>query len=143
MNQNAEMLNFIYQNSGMGADTLAQILGIVKDEGMKEHLKMHQKQYQEIHEKAGNLLQENGYEEKDISSFEKISAYIMINLKTIMDKSDSHIAEMLIQGSNMGITDAVKKINLYEERAEKDITSLMKKLLKMEEENMEKMKQYL
>lgn len=143
MNQNAELLNFIYQNSEMGVETLNQIIEIVENPSLARQLETQRKTYKDIHMKSKEMLNENGYDEKAISTLEKISAYIMINLKTLTDKSDSHIAEMLIQGSNMGIIDAAKKINEYEDSAEKNIISLKKKLKKFEEENAEKMKAYL
>lgn len=143
MNQNAELLNFIYQNSEMGIETLNQIIEIVENPSLSRQLESQRSAYKQIHEKSKEMLNENGYDEKAISTLEKISAYIMINLKTLTDKSDTHIAEMLIQGSNMGIIDAAKKINEYEDSAEKNIISLMKKLKKFEEENAEKLKAYL
>ena len=39
MNANAELLNFVYQNSQMGIDTLSQIIEIAEDEKLKECLK--------------------------------------------------------------------------------------------------------
>lgn len=143
MNQNAELLNFIYQNSEMGVETLNQIIEIVENPSLARQLESQRSAYKQIHQKSKEMLNENGYDEKAISTLEKISAYIMINLKTLTDKSDTHIAEMLIQGSNMGIIDAAKKINEYENSAEKNIISLMKKLKKFEEENAEKLKSYL
>lgn len=143
MNQNAELLNFIYQNSEMGVETLNQIIEIVENPSLAKQLESQRSSYKEIHQKSKEMLNENGYDEKAISTLEKISAYIMINLKTLTDKSDTHISEMLIQGSNMGIIDAAKKINEYENSAEKNIISLMKKLKKLEEENAEKLKAYL
>ena len=89
------------------------------------------------------MLNENGYDEKGLNAFEKIRTYLMVNLQTMGDNSVSHIAEMLIQGSSMGITDAVKKIHEYEGQAEKDILKLMKELQVFEEKNVEKLKEYL
>lgn len=109
MNQNAELLNFIYQNSEMGVETLNQIIEIVENPSLAKQLESQRSSYKEIHQKSKEMLNENGYDEKAISTLEKISAYIMINLKTLTDKSDTHISEMLIQGSNMGIIDAAKK----------------------------------
>lgn len=45
----------------------------------------------------------------------------MVNLQTMADDSTSHIAKMLIQGSSMGITEAVKKLHQYENDVEKDV----------------------
>ena len=134
MSADAEMLNFIYQNSQMGVETLNQLIPMIEAQ---------LKEYEQIHEEAKKLLNRHGYDEKGIGALEKIMAYLMIDMKTLMDKSSSHIAEMLIQGSNMGIIDAVKRINQYEKEAEKEVTALMKRLLKFEENNVERLKEAL
>ena len=143
MSADAEMLNFIYQNSQMGVETLNQLIPMIDNEAFKKRLEAQLKEYEQIHEEEKKLLNRHGYDEKGIGALEKIMAYLMIDMKTLMDKSSSHIAEMLIQGSNMGIIDAVKRINQYEKEAEKEVTALMKRLLKFEENNVERLKEAL
>lgn len=143
MNANAELLNFVYQNSGMGVDTLNQLLDIVEGDDFRKQIESQLKGYRDFNEKAKAMLHENGYNEKDISAFQKITSNVMINVKTLTDKSNSHIAEMMLTGSNMGIIDAIKSIKKYEHDAEKDIVSLMNKLLDFEEKNVEKLKEFL
>ena len=67
----------------------------------------------------------------------------MVKLQTMAEYSTSHIAKMLIQGSSMGITEAVKKLHQYENDVEKDIKKLMERLQEFEEENVEKLKEFL
>ena len=143
MSADAEMLNFIYQNSQMGVETLNQLIPMIDNEAFKKRIEAQLKEYEQIHEEAKKLLNRHGYDEKGIGALEKIMAYLMIDMKTLMGKSSSHIAEMLIQGSNMGIIDAVKRINQYEKEAEKEVTALMKRLLKFEENNVERLKEAL
>lgn len=143
MSADAEMLNFIYQNSQMGVETLNQLIPMIDNEAFKKRIEAQLKEYEQIHEEAKKLLNRHGYDEKGIGALEKIMAYLMIDMKNLMDKSSSHIAEMLIQGSNMGIIDAVKRINQYEKEAEKEVTALMKRLLKFEENNVERLKEAL
>lgn len=143
MSADAEMLNFIYQNSQMGVETLNQLIPMIDNEAFKKRIEAQLKEYEQIHEEAKKLLNCHGYDEKGIGALEKIMAYLMIDMKTLMDKSSFHIAEMLIQGSNMGIIDAVKRINQYEKEAEKEVTALMKRLLKFEENNVERLKEAL
>ena len=143
MSADAEMLNFIYQNSQMGVETLNQLIPMIDNEAFKKRIEAQLKEYEQIHEEAKKLLNRHGYDEKGIGALEKIMAYLMIDMKTLMDKSSSHIAEMLIQGSNMGIIDAVKRINQYEKEAEKEVTALMKRLLKFEDNNVERLKEAL
>lgn len=142
MNGNTEMLNFIFQNSQMGVDTIKQLLGIVEDENFKEYLESQFNEYKEIHCTAQKALNENGQDEKGISTLDKIKTYLMINMQTMTDKTPSHISEMLIIGSNMGIIDAIKNLKKYN-YAEPSIVKLMEKLLKFEEDNVQQLKQFL
>ena len=142
MNVNAELLNFIYQNSQMGVETLEQLVPMAESEDFKCRLQSQLHEYQQIHTKAKEMLNQNGYDEKGISTFEKLRTYLMINVQTMTNKSSSHISEMLIIGSNMGIIDAIKNVRKYKD-AEKNILELMKNLQKFEETNVEQLKQFL
>lgn len=142
MNGNIEFLNYIYQNSGMGKDTIKQLIEISKNEEYKKVLQCQLEGYKEIHNIAEKKIEELNKEAKDINVFSKVSSYIMININTLMDKSPSHISEMLIQGSTMGIVDITKRINEYP-NADKDIIDLANKLLKFEQNNVEECKKYL
>jgi len=142
MNGNTEMLNFIFQNSQMGVDTIKQLLGIVEDETFKRYLESQFNEYKEIHSAAKEALNENGQDEKSISTLDKIKTYLMINVQTMTDKTPSHISEMLIIGSNMGIIDAIKNLKKYND-AEPSIVKLMEKLLKIEEDNVQQLKRFL
>lgn len=143
MNANAELLNFIYQNSQMGVDTLGQLLEITKDPDFVKVLEKQKKGYEEFHRQAKQMLNENGYDEKGLNTFEKIRTYLMVNLQTLGDDSVSHIAQILIEGSSMGITDALKKLHKYEGQSEREIQKLMNQLKEFEEKNVEKLKEFL
>jgi len=142
MNGNAELLNFVYQNSQMGLDTLQQLIGMLEDNNFKQQLESQYNEYNEINISAQTALNENGYDEKGIGTLQKIKTYLVLNLQTMTDKTPSHIAEMLIIGSNMGVIDAIKNLKKYE-HAEKSIIVLMEKLLKFEENNIQQLKTFL
>ncbi|MGI6576537.1 MAG: hypothetical protein ACOX1Q_00515 [Eubacteriales bacterium] len=142
MNKNAELLNFVYQNSQMGVHTLEQLIDIAENDNFKQHLQSQYREYQDIHRAAKEALNKNGYDEKGIGALDKIKTYLMINMQTLTDKSASHISEMLIIGSNMGIINAVKKLKRYKD-AEPDIINLMERLLKFEENNVQQLKAFL
>ena len=143
MNENAELLNYVYQNSQMGVESIDRILDLTEDESFREVLKEQQKDYMRFHEKAREKLHENGFDEKGLNSFEKMRTYLMINMQTLTDQSVSHIAKMMIQGSSMGITEALQKLHQYENDADKEIRKLMEDLKDFEEKNIERLKKYL
>jgi hypothetical protein len=142
MNGNAELLNFVYQNSQMGVETLNQLIGMVEDDTFKQHLESQYDEYKSIHDVSRSLLNKNGYDEKGLGALEKIRTYLMINMQTLTDKTSSHIAEMLIVGSNMGVINAVKNLKKYS-NAETEIKGLMERLLKFEENNIQQLKEFL
>ncbi|MDF2885681.1 MAG: hypothetical protein K0R23_66 [Lacrimispora sp.] len=140
MSADAELLNFIYQNSQMGVETLHQLLPMTDNEDFKKQLHAQLKEYTAIHEVAKELLNKNGCKEKEIGQIQKVMTYLAIDMKTMVDKTASHMAEMLILGSVRGIIDCIRRIRQYEGEAEKEIVELMKRLLKFEENNVERLK---
>ncbi|MEY8676080.1 hypothetical protein [Thomasclavelia cocleata] len=134
MNDDVKLLNFIYQNSQMGVETIDQLEKIVEDKNFKRYLKEKYEGYCKIHKDAKEKLNSHGYDEKGISSFEKLRTYLMINMQTLTDKSTTHIAEMMMIGSTMGIVSAIRNLNDYS-NANNDIIKLMETLKAFEEKS--------
>ena len=143
VNGNAELLNFIYQNAEMGVETLNKLKAVTDDGEFEKVLDAQYAEYKEINDVARSLLNKNGYDEKGINAMQRIRTYLMLNLQTMMDKTTSHIAEMIMVGSSMGIIDAVKNLKQYKDDAEPEIVQLMERLLRFEENNFQQMKQFL
>lgn len=142
MKQDAELLNFVYQNAQMGVETIHQILKAVEHEGLKKQLQRQMEEYEDFQKEAAGMLEQNGYDEKGIRSFEKIRTYLMVNFQTMTDRTTSHIAEMMMIGSNMGVIQAVKNLKKYD-NVDKNVKDLMERLRKKEEQNLEKLKEFL
>ncbi|MGO5137176.1 hypothetical protein ACTQ31_10600 [Clostridium butyricum] len=142
MNQNAELLNFIYQNSQMGIEALEKLVSITKDREFNTGLQSQLNEYKLINEKSKEILNKNGYDEKGIGTLTKLQSYIMINIQTLMNKTPSHISEMLITGSTMGVIDAIKNTKKYKD-ADPNILKLMDDLKIFEERNINQLKSFL
>lgn len=142
MTGNVELLDYIYQNSEMGHNTIKQLLQMVDDVGFKHVLESQFKEYDKIFALSQGKLNQLDKEAKGIKVMSKISTYIMINLNTLTDKSASHISEMLIQGSTMGIIDITKKLKEYKD-ADTDIINMANTLLEFEKNNIEELKKFL
>ena len=142
MEGNIEFLNYIYQNAEMGKTTISQLIDIAEDQSFKHSLQSQFREYNEIFDMADNKIKQFQEKSKGIGTMTKLKTYIMININTIKDKTASHIAEMMIQGSSMGIVDITKKLKEYN-NAEQDIIELGNRLLKFEQQNIEEMKTFL
>ena len=74
MNENAELLNYVYQNSQMGVESIDRILDLTEDESFREVLKEQQKDYMRFHEKAREKLLQHLEEAAELSE-EKEKAF--------------------------------------------------------------------
>jgi hypothetical protein len=142
MNSNIEFLDYIYQNAEMGKSTISELIGIVKDEPYRKNLKSQLKEYTEIFDISNNKIKDTHESSKGIGTLTKITSYIMINIKTLTNKTPSLISEILIQGSTMGIIDITKRLKQYKD-ATQDIKDIANRLLMFEQQNVEEMKKFL
>ena len=142
MDGNAELLNFVYQNSQMGVNTVSQLMDIVEDQEFEKQLTSQYNEYLGINSAARKALDDGGYDEKGINALDKVKTYLMINMQTLTDKSPAHISEMLMVGSNMGIINAVKNLKKYQ-GAQQNSLDLMNRLLRFEENNVQQLKAFL
>lgn len=142
MDANTELLNFIFQNSEMGTNTLTELIEISGDVPFEQLLIKQLEGYKAINKEAVALIESEEKEPKGISKFDQIKTYFMIKASTLKDHSASHFAEMMIQGSVMGTIDLCKKLNSYTD-AKPEIRALAQHLLEFEEGNVEELKKYL
>lgn len=64
-----------------------------------------------------------------------------IEMKTMLDKSTSKIAELLLQGTNMGIIEGRKLLNHKDTNEE--VHDLVQEYVDMQEDAVEKLKRFL
>ena len=143
MTNSTELLHAIYQNAEMGVRTLEQMLDFTDEGPLKEHMKGQLNGYKDLKNEAEKLLHNAGKDPEGLTTFEKARTSVMISMDTLTDKTPSHLAEMLLIGSNMGVIDALKNLRKYEGEADKDLCSLMRKALDFEENNAERLKTFI
>jgi hypothetical protein len=139
MDHDAELLTFIHQNARMGVETTAHLAELVADGPFKEELLEQHRSYRDI---AGRAEALSPQPLKDIPAPAKAMSDLMINLKTLGDKSSSHIAQMMVKGSTNGIVEITKRIRQYEGTTGKE-EQLAQELLSLEEKHMENLKGFI
>ncbi len=142
MKENIELLNYIYQNAQMGLVSIEHIIDISKDPTFIKFLKKQKHGYESITDKVIKLLNKNDSLEKGISSFTKIKTYLMINVQALTDKSTSHLAEMMLIGSTMGVIDTIRNLTKYND-LDSEYLNLLKELHNYEESNINLLKKYI
>ena len=81
-------------------------------------------------------------QEKELGTMAKLSSGMMSNMKLMMDKSDSHIAKMMMEGTNKGLISLEELKNNYDGKDEK-LIAMLEKIIKVEQQNNEDLKIYL
>lgn len=140
--RDAEFLTKVYKNAKMAADSIVTVTSKVTDSNLLSDLKDQHSQYESISAKATtNLAKENILpKEKNIAS--QTAVWSGIQMNTMFDKSPDHIAELMIQGSVMGIIDMTRTIREYDDISD-NIKNIGYDLVTAEEKNLQRMKNYL
>lgn len=73
---------------------------------------------------------------------DKIMGWTGIQMNTLSDKSTSHLADMLIQGSSMGIIEGTKLLN-HSTNLDEDVSNLLSTFVSMQQNNVEQLKKFL
>ena len=145
MNENMELLNFVYENAEMGVHTLNNLSDILrkKDNKIKGLIEDELKEYNNFLKESEKLLKKNklGYKKTNLMS--KISSKMGIAMETMKDNSDPAIASMVIEGLTMGIVEMETKIESYKKIVDKKILKLSNKFLKFQEEEIGKLKTFM
>lgn len=145
MNENEEILEYIYQTSNMGMQSTKYLIDSLKgkDNKIKKLIEEINKNYEKYAKETEKLLNKQDLEAKPIGMMAKAMSKMSISKEMINDNSDANIADMLIQGLTMGNLELTKHIDNYEKTADKKIINLAKSLRKFGEEYIEKLKVYL
>lgn len=143
MDENLELLEFIYQSSEMGKNALEDLLEDLKEKENKiksiisDELKLYEKYYKASKKLAKDVNLDGG------SMMSKMASKMGIKKEVKNDNSDAAIAHMLIEGLTMGSIDIDTKINNYKDKADKKILKLAKEYAKFQQDEIAKLKEYL
>lgn len=137
-----ELLAEVYRNTRYALASIADILPETEDERLREELKQMHNGYEHISGKAAALAKERGIELKDPGPLKRAMLWGSVKMNALKDDSRAHIAEMLTQGTVMGITALTRSLG-ESERADEDIRAVAGELLLLEQQYEQTMKSYI
>lgn len=137
-----KILQEIQKNTRMGMTAIDTILDKIGNDDFSMTLSRQSLHYAELHNRAlDRILKENG-EGYRSNQLEDIMLKGSIHANTAFNISREHLAEMMIQGSNRGITGMWKSLK-HNGLAGDDTVELAKELVDFEEKSIERLKEYL
>lgn len=141
-NINLTILNEVNKGAKMGMDSITYVSDKLEQEDMKEELSAQYSGYGKILEKVNQLFEGYGEIPDDTPTMDKMMSWMGVQMNTMTDKTNSHIAQMLIQGNTMGIVEGQKLLN-HNPDAEDKVKNIIDEFISFSQNNIEKMKEYL
>ena len=140
---NIKVLDEVNKGCCMGMDAIEAILDKAEGKEFKECLKKYYNKYKNISKKMKDLYDE--YSDgviDETSKMEKTMTWYGINMRTMMDDSTSKLAELIIQGANMGIIEGRKLLN-HNKEISSEVNNVVDEFVEMQEKMVEDLKDYL
>ena len=141
-NINLTILNEIGKAARMGLSSITFVSEKVGDETMKQDLSTQYAEYGKILDKVNTEFEKYGEIPDEEPLMDKMMSWTGVQMNTLKDSSNSHIAELMIQGNLMGIIECQKLLN-HSPEMEPIIKDILNEFIMIQNNHIEKMKTYL
>ncbi len=136
------LLSGIYKLARTGMQASKTVIEKTEDSRLREELSAQYINYFKTANEAESLLVEEGITPNDNGSMTKAIMWGSIQLHTLGNVSTSHISEIMINGTTMGIIDLTKHLSEYK-NADEASKNMAKNFIHKEECYVDELKQFL
>lgn len=137
-----KLIDEAYKNVRMGSFAIDCIITKIENKNLENLLRKQNAFYLEMTERINTLSNSLKHEAIDINPFLKGSSFASIKMKTIFNNETSHIAQMLVEGTTMGITEMIKSKNDYQS-SNTEVNQIADKIISHQEKFVESLKEFL
>ena len=139
---NVKAINDVYKNAHIALQSISDLLPAVDNEEIKQELQEQYDGYEKLIGKISTFMAENDIEPQDVNFFKKAMLWSSIKMKTLFNNSKNQVAEMMINGTVMGINELTAMKN-EGSNLSPEILDLLTELLNLEEDYEQRLKKYL
>ena len=138
----ANLLRECNSGSKMAVSSIRNVMDDVKEEKLKQILKTYIKRHEEYGEEIHAQLSSAGVATEEPATPAKAMAKVVTEVKLLVDHSNGQIAEVMIDGGNMGVKSISKFQNRYA-KADPQSKKAAEKLIQMEQQMADDLRQFL
>lgn len=138
----AKILREVQRNTELGMTAIDTILDKIGNDEFSLQLSKQSLHYSELYNKALDQILKN---EGNVYRGNQVADMMLrgsIHANTALNVSKGHLAEMMIQSSNRGIT-SMWKVMKHNQMATSEAVELAQELVDFERENIERLREYL
>ena len=141
--QNLDILDEVNKGATMGMDAITFVSKKVKDKKFKKVLDIEYNKYEQISYKVKDLYsQYSNKNPHETNTMNKVMTWYGIQMKTINDDTVSKLAEILVQGTNLGIIEGRRLLN-QNQKVSRNIKKILNDFVAMQEDSLETLKKFL
>ena len=137
-----QLLGDIYQLAETGIEAARTVLPKVENPSLREEIEEQYNDYSQAKAKSEQGLIDAGAYPKGNSPVQKAVMWGAIQMKTLGEASPDHIAEIMINGTTMGIVDLTKDISQCS-CASDNTVRLAQRFIRNEQRHIENLKAFL
>lgn len=126
----------------MGTASIRDVEDHIKNEEMKRYLKACKNEHEELGKEMEKLLDKYRDDGKEPNPIAKGMSYMKTNMKLMMEDTDNTIADLMIDGCNMGVKSLNRYLNEYK-AADEVSKDMAKRLINLEEKMAVELRKYL
>lgn len=126
----------------MGITSIEEVLPSVKSEDLEKLLTDCKEKHESLSEEIQKELDRFHDDGKEPNPMAKGMSWIKTNFKLAMDATDHTIADLMVDGCDMGVKSLSRYLNQYE-AADESSKNIAKKLIKLEEKLGEDLRKFL
>jgi len=137
-----DLLNTVYQNSKMGADSIDYLFSKIKNSHLKKDLAAQMAGYLQFINRVSAKFDDMDSCPDDLFLLTRMPSLAYMKLKTYIDNSESHIVEIMIENSTAGLIEAQRMFNRCQ-NLDCEISRIGCETIYFEQKNINKLKNYL
>ncbi len=139
-----ELLEGTYRNVRMCADSLLDLLPHVQEEALKSEMTTEVSVYEAFSSRVVKELHALGATPAEINPVARFSAKMGTFWHTLTDPSAPHIAQMILEGTTMGVGNLLRALHEAENTGvPESVLAVARDVCNYEEETMERIKSFL
>ncbi|HKL94322.1 MAG TPA: hypothetical protein VJZ69_03465 [Clostridia bacterium] len=136
------ILEEVVKNTDMGIRAINNIRSYVEDEELMHTMLCQREELKRIQTEAESQLSEEELEECRSNKFQQMMLKAGVKMNAVFDKSNTNIAQMMIEGTNMGINSVQEEINEMNLKGE-EIPPIATELISLYDKNINELRPFL
>jgi hypothetical protein len=142
MNETVQLLQDVVRNARTGQDAVEHLMQKTEAGAMRDELIREKEDYAVTRRQSEQALVNAGGKAEPVGPLAKAGMWAGLEMEILADRSNAHIAEIVIQGATMGVIEMTKALNSYD-GADASARDLASRFVVQQNETIDRQKAFL